>query len=81
MRTKVQKWGNSLAVRIPKSVAIETQIRQDSIVDMTLVDGHIVMKAVESKNRYSLDDLLAGVTEDNLHSETDWGGPVGAEII
>ncbi len=81
MRTKVQKWGNSLAVRIPRSVALESHMSPDSDIDMTLVDGTIIIRAIAAENSYSLDELLAAVTDDNIHSETDWGSPVGAELL
>ncbi len=80
MKTKIQKWGNSLAVRIPKSFAVQTNIEQDSIVDLSLVNGEIVVKPHREKPKYTLDELLANVSEDNIHSETDWGKPVGKEI-
>lgn len=44
MKVKIQKWGNSLAVKIPKTFALQTQIEQDSVVDLSLVHGEIVVK-------------------------------------
>lgn len=80
MKTKIQKWGNSLAVRIPKSFAVQTKLEQDSIVDLSLVNGEIVVKPHQEKPKYTLDELLANVSEDNIHPETDWGKPVGKEV-
>jgi antitoxin MazE len=80
MKTKIQKWGNSLAVRIPKSFAVETKMTQDSVVDLSLHDGQIVLKLHKGEPRYTLEDLLDGITDENIHPETDWGQPVGKEI-
>lgn len=79
MRVQVQKWGNSLAIRIPKSFAKETKIDQGSIVDLSTVEGQLVAKPIR-EYEYSLEELLAGVTEENLHREFDTGSAVGQEI-
>ncbi len=79
MRTRVQKWGNSLAVRIPRSFAAEVKLEQDSVVDVSLVDGKLVILPV-SKPQLTLNDLLAGVTESNLHGEIDTGLATGKEV-
>jgi antitoxin MazE len=81
MKVKIQKWGNSLAVRIPKSFAVQTQIEQDSVVDLSLVNGEIVVKPQKDKPKYTLEQLLAEITDENIHPETDWGNPVGKEIF
>ena len=78
MRAQVQKWGNSLALRIPRSFAAETEIEQGSEVELSLEEGRLVMTPVEKK-AYSLDRLLAGVTPNNLHTEIDTGPSVGKE--
>ena len=79
MKTQVQKWGNSLALRIPKSFAAESNIEEGSAVNVSLVEGKIVVEPL-SEPTYTLEDLLAGVTRRNVHAETDTGGPVGKEI-
>jgi antitoxin MazE len=79
MHTKVQKWGNSLALRIPKAFARDTQLEQDSLVEILLIDGQIVIKPVNSAN-WSLEELLAGVNIDNIHHEIDTGNAVGNEV-
>ena len=61
MLTKVQKWGNSLALRIPKSFAADAQLKNDSVVEISLVDGQIIVKPVTNP-KLTLDQLLAGVT-------------------
>lgn len=79
MLTKIQKWGNSLAVRIPKALADETGISLDSSVEIKVVDGQILIAPV-SETHYELDTLLKGVTPDNLHGEVDTGDAAGNEI-
>jgi len=81
MKAKIQKWGNSLAVRIPKSFAVQTKIEQDSVVDLTLVGGKIIVEPEKKKPRFSLEELLSEISEENIHSETDWGKPAGREIL
>lgn len=78
MRVRVQKWGNSLALRIPKSFATETALDPGAEVDLTLEDGRLVITPLPSP-RYSLEALLAEVTPENLHGEVDTGGSSGAE--
>jgi antitoxin MazE len=78
METHVKKWGNSLAVRIPKPLAAEVGLEDDSLVELSLVDGKLVITpAVELELR--LADLLAQVTEGNLHGEVETGPAVGSE--
>jgi antitoxin MazE len=77
MQTRIQKWGNSLALRIPKSFAVQTQIEQNTLVDVSLQDGKLVIAPV--KPTWTLEELLAQVTEDNLHGEQDFGEAVGGE--
>jgi antitoxin MazE len=78
MKARVQRWGNSLAVRIPRAFAVQTGLAQDTIVDLSLVDGQITITPAAMPDP-SLEDLLAGVTDDNLHTEQDWGEPAGRE--
>ena len=80
MRTSVQKWGNSLAIRIPKAFAADLGIDQNASIDLVMEDGALVLRpALESP--YSLDRLLSEVTDDNIHSVVDWGAPVGKEAL
>ena len=78
MEARVKKWGNSLALRIPRSFAAEVGLERDSAVDLALVDGALVVRPLVQP-RLRLEDLLAAVTEDNLHGEIDSGTPVGGE--
>lgn len=79
MRLRIQKWGNSLALRIPKPFAQEIHARQGSEVDVALVEGKLVVSPVEQEAP-NLGDLLAGVTRENLPATVDFGPPVGREI-
>ena len=79
MKTRIQKWGNSLALRIPKSFAHETQLSQDTLVEVSLEDGKIVVAPV-APPRVTLEALLAAVTDENRHGEADTGPAVGSEI-
>ncbi len=79
MRTRVQRWGNSLAVRIPKSFAAELQLDHDSEVDLTLVDGKLAVMPVQSPV-FTLEQLLNDVTAGNLHQEVETGARVGQEV-
>lgn len=78
MLTKVQKWGNSIALRIPKAFAEEMQIVPEATVELTMEDGKLVIAPVAG-TAYQLEHLLDQITADNLHEELDWGAPVGQE--
>ena len=78
MKTRVQKWGNSLAVRIPAAFASELGLEPDKAVEISLEDGQLVIG--RSEEDYTLEALLSQVTEQNLHSETDTGAAVGNEV-
>lgn len=78
MRSRVQKWGNSLAIRIPKSFATETGLDQDTPVDLSLEEGRLVITPVV-EDVPSLEELLAGVTPENVHPEVDFGPAAGKE--
>jgi antitoxin MazE len=79
MRTRIQKWGNSLAVRIPKSFAAEVGLVDNSVVDVRVVDGQVVVELVPPA-RYTLDGLLADVTDANLHHEVSTEPAMGDEV-
>jgi antitoxin MazE len=79
MKARVQKWGNSLALRIPKSFAAEVGLESNSPVEMSLRDGKLVVVPSE-KPRFTLRQLLTQVTEGNLHHEVDTGSAVEGEV-
>jgi antitoxin MazE len=78
MRTQVKKWGNSLAVRIPRSFAAEAGLTPDAPVEMRLVDGSLVVTSVARPDA-RLAEMLARVDEANRHGEVDDGPAVGGE--
>jgi antitoxin MazE len=75
--TQVSKWGNSLGLRLPKSVAREAQLDAGDTVDVAVKDGAIVIRP--ARPVYSLEQLVAKITPRNRHGESDWGKPVGHE--
>lgn len=77
MQTRIQKWGNSLAVRIPKPFALEIGLEQNALVTVSIQEGKLLLEPVSSS--YSLEGLLAEVTADNLHRPIETGPPVGNE--
>jgi antitoxin MazE len=79
MPTKVQKWGNSLALRIPKAFALGAQLENDSIVVITLIEGRIIVTPIAALG-WTLDELLAGINKNDIHHEIDAGSAVGNEV-
>lgn len=77
MLTTIQRWGNSLAVRIPKPFALEAALEENSPVDISIDGNRIVVTA--PIREWKLDALLAGITRRNSHEEADWGGRKGRE--
>jgi antitoxin MazE len=80
MKIQVQKWGNSLALRIPKSYAVETKIENGSTVEVVVQKGALVVKPTV-KDNLTLDEMLANITEENLHTEIDFGKSEGREKL
>ena len=78
MRVQVQKWGNSLALRIPKPFAEDVGVGEGTVVDVSISKGRLIATPVASR-RIRLDDLLRRITKRNLHGETGTGLPVGRE--
>ncbi len=80
MRAIVKKWGNSASVRIPAALMDAAKLELDDAVDVREEGGRIIIEPVRQK-RYELDKLLAGITPRNQHRETDFGPPVGREML
>lgn len=78
MKTRVQKWGNKLAVRIPQHVIREAGLAYNAAVEMRVEEGKLVIQRIE--DTANLDALLAKVTPENLHKAVDTGEPVGNEV-
>lgn len=77
MQTKVQKWGNSLAIRLPQTLAREMGLSNQSIVELSWKDDQVILRPVKSS--FTLEQLVAGITDDNLHGEVNTGVSVGKE--
>jgi antitoxin MazE len=77
MRTQVSKWGNSLGIRIPKAYAEEMGLSEGSTVEVKLSGRKLVL--TPARPEYALEELVARITPQNRHGETDWGEPVGKE--
>jgi antitoxin MazE len=75
--TQIARWGNSLGLRLPKSVARDAEVGEGDTVDVTVRNGAIVIRP--SRPTYSLERLVAKITPRNRHGESDWGPPVGHE--
>lgn len=80
MRTIIRKWGNSASVRLSVALMDAAHLKLDQAVEIKAEDGRLVIEPVRDKN-YSLDELLAGIHDDNLHEPVDYGGPVGRERL
>jgi antitoxin MazE len=79
MKASVQRWGNSLALRIPKVIAQESGLTDGSVVDLKLRRGVIAL-IPERPRKHTLSDLLSQITKENVHKEIATGRPVGKEI-
>lgn len=79
MQTNVQKWGNSLGVRIPRPLADQARISEGSAVEIEEEDGVITIRVL-APEEYALDDLVEGITDENRHEEVNTGSPVGNEV-
>lgn len=78
MRAIVKKWGNSASVRIPAGIMEAAHLCLDDQVDIREEGGRIVIEAIRT---CELAHLLAGITPENLHTEVDFGAPVGKELL
>jgi len=79
MRTNIKKWGNSLSVRIPRIIADEIGLKENSPVEILMKRRKLVISPVE-KPKMTLSQLLSKVKKSNLHAEIDTGKPAGDEI-
>ena len=79
MHVRVQKWGNSLAVRIPKPLAEDAEVKEGTILNLAVSNGVVTGTPVQ-KRKWSLKQLLAKVNKKNLHAEVDFVPSAGREI-
>jgi len=78
MQTRVQKWGNSLGLRIPRAVALEARVEEGATVDLSVENGRLLVRPLRVR-KYSLTGLLRKVSRRNLHGEVATGKAVGRE--
>jgi antitoxin MazE len=78
-KTQLARWGNSMAVRIPKPVADAAKLRTGDDLELA-VDGPGDLRIRKSKKKLTLEELVRSISAENIHSETDWGEPVGSEL-
>ncbi len=79
MQRRIQKWGNSLALRIPKPFAQEIGLDRNVPVNVSLEDGRLIVVPV-AVTSMTLERLLEQITEDNIHREADTGLAIGEEV-
>jgi antitoxin MazE len=78
MKTRVRKWGNSLALRIPKSFAAEAGLEENTAVDLSLREGRLIVRPLAAESP-TLEELVKGITDENRHGEWETGPAVGRE--
>lgn len=79
MKGKLQKWGNSLAVRIPRSLLEDLQLQEGATLDLKIQNGNLIISPAPPEE--DLASLLSQVTDENLHAEFDWGPAQGRESL
>jgi antitoxin MazE len=80
LKGRIQKWGNSLALRLPKVLAGEADLKEGSEVDLMRTKEGVLLRKRRSRD-YRLDDLLEKVSAKNIHPETNWGRDTGREVL
>ena len=80
MKTTAQKWGNSLAIRVPKSIAQQAGLKVKDDLDIEVRKGTLVLRP-HLRRVYRLEDLVKRMTPRNMHKELEFGGPVGREAL
>ncbi|HYZ21302.1 MAG TPA: AbrB/MazE/SpoVT family DNA-binding domain-containing protein [Rhodopila sp.] len=79
MKVIVKKWGNSASIRIPASVMAATHLSLNQAVDVREEDGRIIIEPI-AQTAFDINELVAGITDDNCHDPVDFGAPAGREI-
>lgn len=80
MTTLIRKWGNSPAVRLPVSVMSAAKLELEQRVQVTVEEGRVIIEPLD-RIEYSLEQLVAGITRKNCHTEVSFGAPVGKEAL
>jgi antitoxin MazE len=79
MKTRVQKWGDCLALRIPKSFAEEAGLHENAVVELPLAEGRLIVRPIRLQP-LTLEELSRGITDENLPGEWETGPAVGKEV-
>ena len=79
MQARIQKWGNSLAVRIPKTLATEAHLAQEAVVDLAVAKGKLIIAPIK-RQKNILEGLVSKITDENIHKEDIWGPAIGREV-
>lgn len=79
MQVQLEESENGLTLPIPEEVAQSSQMQPGSLVDLSLIDGKILVSPVR-RSKYTIEELMAGVTNENVREAVDFGPPVGKEI-
>lgn len=80
MNAHFSRWGNSIALRIPNGVARILQVTEGSSASLQVKDGSLVVTPVDVVPKYDINQLIAAITPENLHGETDTGESIGNEF-
>jgi antitoxin MazE len=80
MKVAFLKWGNSLALRVPKTFAQEVGAAEGKLAELTVENGALVVKVVKARRRYNLETLVDGISDENRHAEVGWSTPRGNEV-
>lgn len=78
MKTKIQKWGNSLGVRLPKNITEQKALKEGTGVSIVLKNNQIVIEPVAEE--MTLASLVSDISEQNVHTETEWSDAQGNEV-
>ena len=78
-QTKVSQWGNSLAIRLPQALVAELAIESGAKVALHIENDGFKVTIPSMPKKFTLDELLAAVTAENIHHEFDWGQAQGKE--
>ncbi len=78
MQVRLEKTGDCLVISIPAELAAATELEQGSLVDISVTNGHVVLTPI--KPRFTIEELVAGITDENKHAGISTGRPVGKEV-
>jgi antitoxin MazE len=76
---KIQKWGNSQGIRIPKQLLAIASLREDDEVELIAEYDRIIIKRLRERKNYTIQELFAGYKSEYVPGEVEWGPPAGRE--